>query len=139
MKFGVFLPISGRASGPETLMEAARSADVLGFEGGIGARSEVVDGKFTGRDADVFTYREGKAEAIRQAAAQVFDFPVSASSAEVAASRALSASLALNRMQPLIELLPNVRPSSTPSETCSSRSGRPTRSARWKAARRHRA
>ncbi len=32
MKFGVFLPISGRASGPETLMEAARSAEALGFD-----------------------------------------------------------------------------------------------------------
>jgi probable F420-dependent oxidoreductase len=32
MKFGVFLPTSGRASGPETLMEAARSAEALGFD-----------------------------------------------------------------------------------------------------------
>ncbi len=32
MKFGVFLPISGRASGPDTLMEAARSAEELGFD-----------------------------------------------------------------------------------------------------------
>ncbi len=32
MKFGVFLPISGRASGPDTLMEAARSAEAQGFE-----------------------------------------------------------------------------------------------------------
>src|SRR6266571_5455066 len=32
MKFGVFLPISGRASGPDTLMEAARSAETLGFD-----------------------------------------------------------------------------------------------------------
>src|SRR5213083_1367994 len=39
-------------------------AHVLGFEGGIGARSEVVDGLFTGRDADIFTYREGKAQRI---------------------------------------------------------------------------
>jgi HAD superfamily hydrolase (TIGR01490 family) len=38
---------------------------VLGFDGGIGARSEIVDGRFTGRDADVFTYREGKAQRIR--------------------------------------------------------------------------
>ena len=43
---------------------ASMLAHVLGFEGGIGARSEVVDGKFTGRDADVFTYREGKAQRI---------------------------------------------------------------------------
>ncbi len=32
MKFGVFLPISGRASGPDTLKEAARSAEDLGFD-----------------------------------------------------------------------------------------------------------
>ena len=32
MKFGVFLPISGRASGPDTLMEAARSAEAQGFD-----------------------------------------------------------------------------------------------------------
>jgi probable F420-dependent oxidoreductase len=32
MKFGVFLPISGRASGPETLTEAACSAEALGFD-----------------------------------------------------------------------------------------------------------
>jgi len=37
---------------------------VLGFDGGIGARSEVVEGRFTGRDSDVFTYREGKAKRI---------------------------------------------------------------------------
>jgi probable F420-dependent oxidoreductase len=32
MKFGVFLPISGRAAGPETLMEAARQAETLGYD-----------------------------------------------------------------------------------------------------------
>ncbi len=32
MKFGVFLPISGRAAGPETLAQAARQAESLGFE-----------------------------------------------------------------------------------------------------------
>jgi probable F420-dependent oxidoreductase len=32
MKFGVFLPISGRASGPDILKEAARSAEDLGFD-----------------------------------------------------------------------------------------------------------
>jgi len=31
MKFGVFLPISGRATGPDTLREAARSAEALGL------------------------------------------------------------------------------------------------------------
>ncbi len=32
MKFGVFLPISGRATGPDTLKEAAQSAEAQGFE-----------------------------------------------------------------------------------------------------------
>src|SRR6266550_4472003 len=32
MKFGVFLPISGRAASPDTLMEAARSAEAQGFD-----------------------------------------------------------------------------------------------------------
>ena len=43
-------------------------AHVLGFEDGIGFRSEVLDGRYTGRPAGPFTYREGKAEAIRQVA-----------------------------------------------------------------------
>lgn len=32
MEFGVFLPVSGRAAGPDTLSEAARQADALGFK-----------------------------------------------------------------------------------------------------------
>lgn len=40
-------------------------AHVLVFDGGIGARSEVVEGRYTGRPDGPFTYREGKAEAIR--------------------------------------------------------------------------
>jgi HAD superfamily hydrolase (TIGR01490 family) len=44
-------------------------AHVLVFDGGIGARSEVVDGVYTGRPGGPFTYREGKAEAIRELAA----------------------------------------------------------------------
>ena len=43
---------------------------VLHFDGGIGSRSEVRDGIYTGRPAGPFTYREGKAEAIRQVAAE---------------------------------------------------------------------
>ena len=41
---------------------------VLGFDGGIGARSEIVDGRYTGRDDGPFTYREGKAERMRELA-----------------------------------------------------------------------
>src|SRR3954452_8953215 len=45
-------------------------AHVLVFDGGIGARSEVRDGVYTGRPEGPFTYREGKAEAIRDVAAR---------------------------------------------------------------------
>jgi HAD superfamily hydrolase (TIGR01490 family) len=45
-------------------------AHVLVFDGGIGARSEIHDGVYTGRPDGPFTYREGKAEAIRQVAAR---------------------------------------------------------------------
>jgi len=44
---------------------AALLAHVLGFEGGIGSKSEIVDGVYTGRESGPFTYREGKAQAIR--------------------------------------------------------------------------
>jgi HAD superfamily hydrolase (TIGR01490 family) len=41
---------------------------VLRLDGGVGTRSEIVDGTYTGRLAGPFTYREGKAEAIRELA-----------------------------------------------------------------------
>jgi HAD superfamily hydrolase (TIGR01490 family) len=43
-------------------------ATVLGFDGGIGVRSEIHDGVYTGRPDGPFTYREGKAQAIRELA-----------------------------------------------------------------------
>ncbi|MFL5840821.1 MAG: HAD family hydrolase [Thermoleophilaceae bacterium] len=45
-------------------------AHVLVFDGGIGARSEVRDGVYTGRPEGPFTYREGKAQAIVEVAAR---------------------------------------------------------------------
>ena len=45
-------------------------AHVLVFDGGIGTRSEIHDGVYTGRPDGPFTYRDGKAEAIRQVAAE---------------------------------------------------------------------
>ena len=45
-------------------------AHVLVFDGGIGARSEVRDGVYTGQPEGPFTYREGKAQAIRDVAAR---------------------------------------------------------------------
>jgi phosphoserine phosphatase len=41
---------------------------VLGFDGGIGVRSEVRDGVYTGRPDGPFTYREGKPVAMREVA-----------------------------------------------------------------------
>jgi HAD superfamily hydrolase (TIGR01490 family) len=43
-------------------------AAVLVLDGGVGMRSEVRDGVYTGRPDGPFTYREGKAEAIRELA-----------------------------------------------------------------------
>ncbi len=45
-------------------------AHVLVFDGGIGARSEVRNGVYTGRPEGPFTYREGKAQAIAEVAAR---------------------------------------------------------------------
>jgi HAD superfamily hydrolase (TIGR01490 family) len=45
-------------------------AAVLVLDGGVGMRSEVRDGVYTGRAAGPFTYREGKAVAIRELAAE---------------------------------------------------------------------
>jgi HAD superfamily hydrolase (TIGR01490 family) len=41
---------------------------VLTFDGAVGSVSEVVDGQYTGREGGPFTYREGKAQAIRELA-----------------------------------------------------------------------
>jgi HAD superfamily hydrolase (TIGR01490 family) len=43
-------------------------ATVLAFDGGIGVRSEIRDGVYTGKPDGPFTYREGKAQAIREVA-----------------------------------------------------------------------
>ncbi len=43
-------------------------AHVLDFDGGLGSRSEVVDGVYTGRAAGPFNYREGKVTAMRELA-----------------------------------------------------------------------
>ena len=45
-------------------------AHVLFFDGGIGTKSEVHDGIYTGKPEGPFTYREGKAEAIRERAGE---------------------------------------------------------------------
>ncbi len=53
-------------------------AIILTFDGAVGSVSEVIDGHYTGRPGGPFTYREGKAEAIRRLAA-VEDIDLAAS------------------------------------------------------------
>jgi HAD superfamily hydrolase (TIGR01490 family) len=43
-------------------------ARVLAFDGGLGSRSEIVDGRYTGRPAGPFNYREGKVLSMRDVA-----------------------------------------------------------------------
>jgi HAD superfamily hydrolase (TIGR01490 family) len=45
-------------------------AHVLAFDGGLGSRSEIVDGRYTGRPAGPFNYREGKVVSMRELAAR---------------------------------------------------------------------
>jgi len=45
-------------------------AHVLDFDGGLGSRSEIVDGIYTGRAAGPFNYREGKVVSMRELAGQ---------------------------------------------------------------------
>jgi HAD superfamily hydrolase (TIGR01490 family) len=43
-------------------------AHVLAFDGGLGSRSEIVDGRYTGHAAGPFNYREGKVLSMREVA-----------------------------------------------------------------------
>jgi HAD superfamily hydrolase (TIGR01490 family) len=43
-------------------------AHVLAFDGGLGSRSEIVEGRYTGRPAGPFNYREGKVLSMREVA-----------------------------------------------------------------------
>jgi HAD superfamily hydrolase (TIGR01490 family) len=45
-------------------------ARVLAFDGGLGSRSEIVDGRYTGRPAGPFNYREGKVLSMQEVAAR---------------------------------------------------------------------
>src|SRR5690348_15776649 len=47
---------------------AALLAHVLAFDGGLGSRSEIVDGCYTGRPAGPFNYREGKVTSMNELA-----------------------------------------------------------------------
>jgi HAD superfamily hydrolase (TIGR01490 family) len=45
-------------------------AHVLAFDGGLGSRLEVVEGRYTGRSSGPFNYREGKVRSMRELAAR---------------------------------------------------------------------
>jgi len=45
-------------------------AHVLVFDGGLGSRSEIVDGRYTGRPAGPFNYREGKVQSMLEVSAR---------------------------------------------------------------------
>ena len=45
-------------------------AHVLAFDGGLGSRSEIVDGHYTGRPAGPFNYREGKVVSMQELSAR---------------------------------------------------------------------
>jgi phosphoserine phosphatase len=45
-------------------------AHVLAFDGGLGSRSEIVDGHYTGRPDGPFNYREGKVVSMQEVAAR---------------------------------------------------------------------
>lgn len=45
-------------------------ANVLAFDGGLGSRSEIIDGHYTGRPAGPFNYREGKVLSMQELAAR---------------------------------------------------------------------
>src|SRR5206468_12567656 len=76
-------------------------ASVFQFDGGTGLRSEIRDGVYTGRPAGPFTYREGKAEAIREVAGREgFDlsesFAYSDSESDLPMMRAVGHPVAVN-------------------------------------------
>ena len=57
---------------------ASTLATVLGFDGAVGTRLEIVDGRYTGGVSGPFSYREGKARAVRELAqAQGLDLAAS--------------------------------------------------------------
>ncbi len=56
------------SASPQEIVE--RIADVLGLEGAVGTRSEVVDGRLTGRLAGAFCYGEGKVTEVQRLAAE---------------------------------------------------------------------
>jgi HAD superfamily hydrolase (TIGR01490 family) len=84
-------------------------ARVLVFDGGIGMRSEIRDGYYTGKPDGPFTYREGKAQAIREIAARdgidlSESFAYSDSESDLPMLRAVGHPVAVNPDQELLRV-----------------------------------
>ena len=94
------------AASQELAEELAR---VLRFDGGIGVRSEVRNGVYPGRPDGPFTYREGKAEAIRALAATdgidlASSYAYSDSESDLPMLRAVGHPVAVNPDLPLLRV-----------------------------------
>lgn len=76
-------------------------AHVLAFDGGLGSRSEIVDGVYTGRAAGPFNYREGKPISMRELADRegidlAFSYAYSDSESDLPMLRAVGHPVAVN-------------------------------------------
>ena len=81
-------------------------ARVLAFDGGLGTRSEIVDGHYTGRPAGPFNYREGKVISMRELAERedidlAASFAYSDSESDLPMLRAVGQAVVVNPDAPL--------------------------------------
>jgi HAD superfamily hydrolase (TIGR01490 family) len=81
-------------------------ARVLAFDGGLGSRSEIVDGRYTGRPAGPFNYREGKVLSMRELAERegldlAASYAYSDSESDLPMLRAVGHALVVNPDAPL--------------------------------------
>jgi HAD superfamily hydrolase (TIGR01490 family) len=81
-------------------------ARVLAFDGGLGTRSEIVDGRYTGRPAGPFNYREGKVISMQEVAAREgidlgASFAYSDSESDLPMLRAVGQAVVVNPDAPL--------------------------------------
>ena len=84
-------------------------AHVLQFEGAVGSRSEIVDGRYTGRPGGPFAYREGKAQLMRELAEQegidlAASYAYSDSESDLPMLRAVGHPVAVNPDGPLAKV-----------------------------------
>jgi HAD superfamily hydrolase (TIGR01490 family) len=84
-------------------------AHVLAFDGGLGSRSEIVDGRYTGRPAGPFNYREGKVISMQEVAAREgidlsASFAYSDSESDLPMLRAVGQAVVVNPDGPLRQI-----------------------------------